>query len=654
MESLIGKVIGNYRIVEKIGQGGMGTVFKAMDTALDRVVALKMIDPILAREESFLRRFKNEAKALALLIHPNIVIVHAFLESEFGFFIVMEYVDGKNLADILLETGPLPWNKAMPIFKQILSAIGYAHSHNVIHRDLKPRNIMLTADGVTKVTDFGLAKVKRPHGTDSTITKSGAGTLYYMSPEQVKGLGGIDHRTDIYALGMTFYEILAGRTPFDKSDTDFTIYKAIVEKKLPPPSHFKSDLPNDLTRIIMKSIEKQPDDRFQSAEEVLASIGEFEEKMKPKPASEPMGFLEKAKKLIRAKPWLIRLAGAMLGAIALILVIVLFVKSRPDEATPENIPNNSTVKIDSTAQNGTYDTVDTVVPVVPVSSGGIAITTDPDNARVSLNSNYYGTTPCKIEDLAPGSYKIKINKEWYKEISFTVEVTGDQTEIISKTLDPVGALVFSIEPSDALIYVDGRRVTSSPVRDLTVGRHQIVARKSGYTDFSRSFAIEHRVTTPLDIRMVLASVEFSILVKPFGSIYIDNVLHQEETNFRYSTPLASGRHRIKITHPNLGVWEEDVIIGANSASSMVVDFTKKGKITIVATPGWGYIYVDGKNTEKVTPMELELGVGIRSIQIKRIVTDPNGQTIRLASENKKILIKEGDNGKISFTLNREN
>ena len=203
MDQLIGKEIDNYKILEVIGRGGMGVVFKAMDMSLEKVVALKMIDPFLARDENFLQRFKTEAKALARLESANIVGVHALRETSYGLFMVMEYVKAKTISEWLREKSRFTIVETILIGRQIINAIGHAHKVGVIHRDIKPNNILLGEDKNVKVMDFGLAKVVQEDGTQMTVTHAAAGTLYYMSPEQVKGLKNVDKRSDIYSIGMT-------------------------------------------------------------------------------------------------------------------------------------------------------------------------------------------------------------------------------------------------------------------------------------------------------------------------------------------------------------------------------------------------------------------------------------------------------------------
>ena len=261
-DPLIGQEIDGYRILDVLGRGGMGIVYKALDINLDKVVALKMIDPALARDETFVHRFRTEARALARIDSPHIVRVYAMRQTEVGLYIIMEYVDGGTVTD-LLSNGPLPWLRARPIIQQMLTALEHAHGVHVIHRDIKPSNIMLTSKGVVKVTDFGLAKV-RQQGDMATITQGIAGTLFYMSPEQVVGLADLDHRSDLYSMGMTIYQMLAGRLPLDRDLGDFAVMRAIVEDPMPLLSTFIPSLPEPVVEQVMKALEKEPARRYQS------------------------------------------------------------------------------------------------------------------------------------------------------------------------------------------------------------------------------------------------------------------------------------------------------------------------------------------------------------------------------------------------------
>jgi serine/threonine-protein kinase len=265
---MIGQTLGNYRIDEQIGRGGMGVVFKATDLGLDRLVAIKMLPSEFASDPQLIERFRGEAKAQATLNHPNIAGLYTFFQHGDNYFMVMEFVSGKTIADMIRQTGPIPFPKAIPWFKQALLGIGIAHRRGIIHRDIKPNNLMVNDEGMVKVMDFGIARAaggRRLTGTGVLV-----GTLPYMSPEQIMSRDP-DIRSDIYALGVTLYEMVTGRIPFD-SPSDFQLMKDIVETPPPPPRTFYPYIPDSLQAAILRAIEKDPNARFQSVEEFGAGL----------------------------------------------------------------------------------------------------------------------------------------------------------------------------------------------------------------------------------------------------------------------------------------------------------------------------------------------------------------------------------------------
>ena len=249
---LVGQVIDNYEIVKVLGYGGMGTVFKAIDQNLEKEVALKLMDPRLSNDKEFISRFRTEGKSQALLQHPNIVTVHTLRGTDLGLFLVMEYVEGETLARKIQSGGSVPWHEALPIFKQLISAIEHAHSKGVIHRDIKPNNVIMDVTGKVKITDFGLARVQHDFG----VTKTGysGGTFVYSAPEQIKDFKKADNRSDIYSIGMTFYEVLAGKLPFDPTESNLTIQLKILEGKITPLNQLNPNLPHELVQIVNKAI----------------------------------------------------------------------------------------------------------------------------------------------------------------------------------------------------------------------------------------------------------------------------------------------------------------------------------------------------------------------------------------------------------------
>ena len=267
MADLIGKTLGGYQIVEQIGRGGMATVYKAYQPSLDRDVAVKVLPPFYAeQDESFITRFRREARAIAKLRHPNILMVMDFGEKDDLSYIIMEYVDAGTMKDRL--TTPIALSDIYALVKQIASALDYAHSEGVVHRDIKPSNILMPKPDWALLTDFGLAKMVG----GSMLTQSGmtVGTPAYMSPEQGSG-NKIDARTDIYALGVMLYEMVVGEVPYTAETPMAVVVKHIVDP-LPMPRAKNPDIPEELQRVILKSLAKDPNDRFQKAGEIVEAL----------------------------------------------------------------------------------------------------------------------------------------------------------------------------------------------------------------------------------------------------------------------------------------------------------------------------------------------------------------------------------------------
>ena len=258
---MIGQVIGTYKIQRKLGEGGMGAVYMGVDTMLDREVAIKALRPELARQTAIVERFRSEAVTLAKLNHPNIATLYSLFRQGDELYMVLEYVRGETLDQILARRGALPTEEVIPVFCQILDGINHAHEYGIIHRDIKPANMMLTESGVLKVLDFGIARLL---GTNR-MTRAGniIGTLEYMAPEQVKGLE-TDARSDTYALGMMLYEVLTGRTPFD-TENEFELMRLQTENLPPLPRSIVPSIPESVEDAIMRSIQKDPEERFQTA-----------------------------------------------------------------------------------------------------------------------------------------------------------------------------------------------------------------------------------------------------------------------------------------------------------------------------------------------------------------------------------------------------
>ncbi|MEE9429808.1 MAG: serine/threonine-protein kinase [Melioribacteraceae bacterium] len=653
MDSMIGKTIDNYKIQSVLGKGGMGTVYKAVDTTLEKTVALKMIDPVLARDEDFLRRFKTEAKALARLENPNIVSIYTFRETDEGIFIVMEFVDGQTLTERIREKGVLPLDGAISVSRQLLNAIGHAHKVGILHRDIKASNILLTDDGKVKVTDFGLAKVLQSHGRDSTVTQMRAGTLYYMSPEQVKGLKNVDKRSDIYSIGMTIYEMFAGKVPFDKTDSDFTIQKQIVDGEIPSPVKLNSNLPKQLGKIIQKAISNDPNKRYQSADEMLKAFNEYEEK-KTK---------GKRTKSIEIKPIYKQPIFLALISAVIVLLILLFT----------GILNNLT-------DNSNRDE-HLKIPIITK----ISVSTIPEYATVFINGDSIGISPINNFSVTESNLVLNIKRIGFSTIDTTIAVkkgklnnvtfilqslpsllSAGAAEVISENSKEIyGGLNISSRPSGASITLNGifKGTTPHKYDELKPGKYNLKISKKNYADYSKRIVVQENKVKTISPRLelIVAQIEeqqieeeikqeqtsaigtINIFPLPFGSIYIDDELKVEGTNKPYGLELSTGSYILKVTHPTFGKWEKRIAIERDKFYDFKINFNKQFRLTVTSNQKLCQIYVDGKSIGKVTPKVIKLRAGLHTITVKK-------DGYQLLREEYKINIESDATTPIHFEL----
>lgn len=267
------KLDGRYEILERIGEGGMADVYRATDVVDNKTVAVKILKKEFAENEEFLRRFRNESKAIALLSHPNIVKIFDVGFSDRIQFIVMEYIDGFTLNEYMQQQGQLDWRDTVHYIVQILRALQHAHSKGIVHRDIKPQNIMMLQDGTIKVMDFGIAKFAREDG--KTGTDKAIGTVHYISPEQACG-AATDSKSDLYSVGVMFYEMMTGRKPFD-TDNPVSIAVMHMQAEAPQPHTIRSDIHVGLEEIILKAMQKDPKERYQTARDMMNDIETFKE-----------------------------------------------------------------------------------------------------------------------------------------------------------------------------------------------------------------------------------------------------------------------------------------------------------------------------------------------------------------------------------------
>ncbi len=286
---MTGKVLNNrYELAERIGYGGMAEVYKARCRVLKRWVAVKILKDEFVNDEEFLERFEREAFAAGSLNHPNIVSIYDVGKEEDIHYIVMEYVDGITLKDYIQQNGALPWEEAADIAISILSALHKAHRHNIIHRDIKPQNIIMTSDNVPKVADFGIARA----ATTATATRKvdTVGSVHYASPEQARG-GYTDEKSDLYSVGVTLFEMVTGRLPFN-ADNPVTVALKHIEEEPPVPSDFVPGIPGAMDGIILRAMKKSKTERYDSALQMIAELDHLKkgEALEREPVSQTDAF----------------------------------------------------------------------------------------------------------------------------------------------------------------------------------------------------------------------------------------------------------------------------------------------------------------------------------------------------------------------------
>lgn len=539
-DPLIGQTLAEYRVDGVLGRGGMGVVYAAEDTALGIPVALKTIDRGLARDEAFVRRFRAEARSMARASSPHIVRVMALRETEEAVFIVMERVDGGTIWDVIHAPRPagqagVPWAEAWPLVQQMLSALQAAHAVGVVHRDIKPRNVMLDNAGTIKITDFGLAKVYADATGEQTVTQAVAGTLLYMSPEQVRGEKRLDGRSDLFSLGLTIYEMLAGRLPFDRDAGEFAVMQAIVAADFKPPSHWGADIPREVEGILMRALAGKKEDRPDSADAfcdaLAAATPAGMETRTLRPLAARRGSTSDATRTVAAvaapaadptrRPlWV---AGGAAGLVALVVAAFLL-WPRADPTPPDPVTIDGP---DATVTVAVPDDSSAAVPAGPVAGGEAVIQPQPVQPqpvpqqqvptqtvqpppqqqvvqprpqpvapppvqqpgyvsvvpKPGLSYTVNGSPAAAPVALGPGRYTVVCTAGGLTATQ-TVRVTAGQT--VSSECHATPLLVNVVATTDgppawAQVSLDGSPAGQTPTRlELAPGRHRVSIQRAGF------------------------------------------------------------------------------------------------------------------------------------------------------------------------------
>ena len=687
---MIGQSIENYKIEELLGQGGMGSVYRATDTSLDRAVALKIMNPGVATNADFLRRFKSEARVLGRLQHPNIVNVYTFRHVDSHLIIVMEYVGGGTLSELIDQHGAIPIPQSIDLLKQSLNALDFAHSSNIIHRDIKPPNILLTETYQVKVSDFGLAKIQEDSNA-TMVTRVGmtGGTLHYMPPEQTEALSNVDHRGDLYSLGMTFYQMLAGRVPFDRNSSAFSILRAIDQQKIPTPDSFNANIPKSLVEIVMKSIKKYPNERFQSAQEMLSAIEHFQsafgapqgpkgEYVKTQILSRAPAFntgsqsqpsrplfkknktksghqdkhavgsrssssVKKAKKPSRVskagKPTTVTPLTARKRMIPILGIGILLIAGLL--IVPRFFSGSSGSDSSLASNPGTTET--------PSSASGEDI---PQNASQSVSQPDEGDgTDTEANEEASASVSPESDVSQENETINTSDPNRPEVEVETVNSPPT-AQTRSIEirsnPSGALVQMNGRSVgrTPLPLNNIQPEVLNVELSLDGYESVRRTMDVSQQ--TVLEIDMVALSGTVRIRVHPYGDIFVDGEQKASGTNRVHQDELTAGTHTILARHPVLGVWEKRVTIRAGQEEEILFNFDQQFNVTIASQPRNAVIYVDNEPLMNdrgpvTTPRRIQLPPGNHTITVQL-------QGFRVIDGPRDIVLEENIEDPLIFTL----
>ncbi len=629
-DTFIGQEIDGYRVLEELGRGGMGVVYKAEDVALARTVALKMIAREFAGDASFARRFRSEARALARIDSPHITRIYALRRTEAGLFIVMEYIGGGALSD-RIDRGVVAWPEARQLVLDMVAALEHAHGVGVIHRDVKPGNILLSEAGRVKITDFGLAKLRTPDGT-ATLTQGVAGTLYYMSPEQVRGEQSLDNRSDLYALGVTVYELLSGQLPFARGGTEFATMRAIVEDEYPPLVELVPAVPPPVSAAVMKALAKAPDDRYANAAAMRAAFESIGPDGRPAHTlrREVPTVVDHAVDAPEAEPAPASLparlrwaAGGLVLLVFALLVFALLVLFWPSAGEPR-----------------------------------LGVVTDPPGATVYWNGERLGETPVGETEVSEGEGRLRVERLGYAPVDTALALGAGQAVALRLALVPLAEghavprlLEVASTPAGAAVFVNGERAGETPLtyRDTTASPVALRLERAGYEPWEeaglrlhpdvatrRAVALQPVQTRlPADPPPADPPPDRPLSDRPpSGTLVLSPAsggrasVAGQDGGGPFS--LAPGQYTVRCAHPNYAPFERTARVRAGRTTSAACHF--ETRVNVQANPVWGYIWIDGADSGETTPESFMLGPGTYRIEVRREGYEPAGpaQEITLA------------------------
>jgi len=589
----INQTISHYKILRKLGAGGMGEVYLAEDMDLRRKVALKFLPPQLTSDPELKARFRREAQAAAALNHPNIITIHEISEYRNTSFIAMEYVEGESLREVIVRE-KLPVGKALEIVIQICEGLREAHRAGIIHRDIKPPNILINHDDRVKIADFGIAKLQG--ATQLTEEGVAIGTPHYMSPEQAKG-EKLDQRSDIFSVGVVLYELITHHLPFQGDNQPVVLY-AITYTTPPPLAQYAPGTPEGLQRLVDKALEKARDTRYQQIDNLLADLKREEKLLSRPPKSTADVPPPKEKKTPSRRNILIALAAVF----ALLLVMFAIYLSSQFDAGSTNTPVTS--------------------DVVPLS-----IATTPGGASVFLNRDSIGVTPLNFSSSVSGMIKIHLQKPDYFPIdtSFVIRTGRDST--FSFALQPAARVSIKVTPPQAKVLLDGKMIPLSRLANITlsVGPHRISISAEGYASKENQFSLRQGINPTLTYS--LDRIAASTLPQPtVGSIQITSVpsgasvwLDGRQIGITpyENNVLQPGNYQLSVRKDGYEDYSQTIIAGSDQKTTVVANLVAlMGNLNITSEPAGASILLDGK-PEGSTPGTIQKKAGTYQIVLRK-------------------------------------
>ncbi len=592
-----------YEVIEELGRGGMGKVYRVIDKKIDEEIALKLLKPEIASDEKNIERFRNELKYARKITHNNVCRMYHLGEVEGAQFITMEYVSGEDLKTSIRRVGPLSTGKAVIIIKQVCEGLAEAHKHSVIHRDLKPHNIMIDKKGNARIMDFGIVRSLKTAG----ITQTGlmVGTPTYMSPEQAEGIAATQ-LSDIYSLGVILFELVTGRVPFE-GDTALTLALKHKTAPIPDPREFNAQIPEELSLVIFKCMEKNPDKRYQNAEELITDLDKIERSLPTTskiipPKKVTSGVFKKRRKLFMIPGFLLAFAVVVVGGY--ILLNRISQQKEVGESLKEPVEEGQIIQ-----------KPEAEIPKL----GKIDISSLPSGADIYIENRLVGRTPLQL-DLSPGVHTLTLKKgQDYQEFTDDIEVKESETFSGNYTLarisrepeskakatkaPPVFTLEINTTPEGADVSIDGEYKGKTPFKiELNKNQCQLKIEKG------EEWSV---IDEPLKLRQGLNSIHrdlrklkysFSVQTNPAEAKVI---LGDESLGM---TPLKRlvlrGIHNLKVEKDGFRTIEEPITVDSDLSKEYDLVKLQPGKIRIKVQP-YATVFINGELIGEVPPVKTQ-------------------------------------------------